>query len=176
MRGGKPLSCVHMRLHERQQIIFAQELHPCPMTPSIYKSAVSVRRVHAARQAKRHKRLCRFDQSDKISIKLSDGSKKLTLCRFFHQRHEYEREAALYRDPVLSKLLPELLEATGNDDSAVRSRSGLPLPPFMVLERGASLLPGAALCGARRRRAPAERRSTWQLPYLGMGRGMSLFQ
>lgn len=60
-----------------------------------------------------------------------------TTCRFYHQHEEFKREMALYQDPLLKALLPELLEVIDNADGAVRSRSGLAFPPFAALERGA---------------------------------------
>lgn len=52
---------------------------------------------------------------------------------------EYEEEAALYHDPVLCKLLPEILHSSNNADGRISSRSGVPFPPFLVLERGVTL-------------------------------------
>ena len=64
-------------------------------------------------------------------------------CRLFHQKVEFETEVALYRDPLLKQLLPDLLDANENADGKVRSRSGVPFAPYMVLERGAH---AAAVC------------------------------
>jgi hypothetical protein len=46
---------------------------------------------------------------------------------------------ALYRDPVLRRMLPELRRASDNADGAARSRSGYTFPPYFVLERGMTL-------------------------------------
>jgi hypothetical protein len=67
------------------------------------------------------------------------GTKRCLLYRFFHVRADFEEEVALYRDPVLKKVLPELLAVTDNADGGVTSRSGYAYPPFFVLERGQTL-------------------------------------
>jgi hypothetical protein len=59
--------------------------------------------------------------------------------RLFHRRDEFEAEVALYRNPVLRRVLPELRRASDNGDGAVRSRSGYVFPPFFILERGITL-------------------------------------
>jgi serine/threonine protein kinase len=46
---------------------------------------------------------------------------------------------ALYQDPVLKRVLPQLLRASSNAGGAVRSRSGFVFPPYLVLERGGTL-------------------------------------
>ena len=46
---------------------------------------------------------------------------------------------ALYRDPVLQEVLPQMLQVNANAGGAVRSRSGYPFPPRVVLERGTPL-------------------------------------
>ena len=61
------------------------------------------------------------------------------LRRFFHNAQEFVEELALYRDPVLQQALPQLIHASDNAGSAVRSRSGYAFPPFVVLERGLTL-------------------------------------
>ena len=60
-------------------------------------------------------------------------------CRLFLERQEFEQEVGLYRDPVLKRVLPDLIRAHDNADGAVRSRSGFVFPPFFVLERGMTL-------------------------------------
>jgi hypothetical protein len=52
--------------------------------------------------------------------------------RFFLVRNEFEEEAALYRNPVLQKVLPEIKHANANADSTVRSQSGYAFPPYFV--------------------------------------------
>ena len=47
---------------------------------------------------------------------------------------------ALYKEPALSRIMPELLYATANSDGAVNNRSGYAFPPFLVIERGTTLL------------------------------------
>ena len=39
---------------------------------------------------------------------------------------------ALYRDPILQHILPELLHAHDNSDGTARSRSGFTFPPHLV--------------------------------------------
>ena len=51
---------------------------------------------------------------------------------------------ALYRDPVLKQVLPDLIRANDNANCSVRSRSGVPFPPYLVLERGVTLRTWAA--------------------------------
>jgi serine/threonine protein kinase len=47
---------------------------------------------------------------------------------------------ALYRDPPLRSVLPDLLHADDNAHGTVRSKGGsYKVPPFMVLERGITL-------------------------------------
>ena len=52
---------------------------------------------------------------------------------------EFEEEAVVYRDRVLSSTLPAVLYATDNSDCRFRSRSGFVFPPFLVVERGITL-------------------------------------
>ena len=60
--------------------------------------------------------------------------------RIFHSRDEFEEEVALYRDPALASIMPDLLYANDNESGSVRSLSGYAFPPFFVLERGVTLL------------------------------------
>ena len=62
------------------------------------------------------------------------------LCRLFYSRAEFEEEVALYRDPALACIMPDLLHADNNNAGTVRSRSGYAFPPFLVIERGTTLL------------------------------------
>ena len=64
----------------------------------------------------------------------------MTKCRIFHSRDEFEEEVALYRDPALASIMPDLLYANDNESGSVRSLSGYAFPPFFVLERGVTLL------------------------------------
>ena len=63
--------------------------------------------------------------------------------RFFTHHDDFELESDLYADPLIRETLPALTHATNNSDGSFRSRSGFRFPPFMVLERGASM----AECG-----------------------------
>ena len=57
----------------------------------------------------------------------------------FLEQDEFEEEVALYRDPALARIMPDLLYATDNASGAIRSQSGYAFPPFLVLERGTTL-------------------------------------
>ena len=61
------------------------------------------------------------------------------LCRLFLRTQDFEEEAAQFRDPVLRQVLPQLHHISDNADGAVRTTSGVPFPPFLVLERGQTL-------------------------------------
>ena len=54
-------------------------------------------------------------------------------CRFFHATWEFQEEVALYRDPILRRILPKIFYANDNIDAGARSRSGFVFPPFFVL-------------------------------------------
>jgi hypothetical protein len=60
-------------------------------------------------------------------------------CRLFHRGEEFEAEVALYCNPILRQVLPELRRASDNEDGAVCSRSGYVFPPYFALERGITL-------------------------------------
>jgi hypothetical protein len=49
-------------------------------------------------------------------------NKVLCCCRFFLKNCEFENEAELYRNPVLRKVLPQLLGADDNASGKERSR------------------------------------------------------
>ena len=63
----------------------------------------------------------------------------MRLCRFFLDPAEFEQEVGAYKHEMLKRILPSLLHASDNANGAIRSRSGLPLPPFLALERGTTL-------------------------------------
>ena len=52
---------------------------------------------------------------------------------------DFEEEVALYREPALARIMPDLLHADHNASRAVCSRSGYIFPPFLVIERGTTL-------------------------------------
>ena len=58
-------------------------------------------------------------------------------CRFFHVAHAYHAELERYQSPVLRPLMPLLLHASARADCAV---ANVALPPFVICERGATLL------------------------------------
>ena len=51
-----------------------------------------------------------------------------------------EDEWKIYGDKVMASVLPRLLRATANRERAICSPSGYAFPPFMILERGMTLL------------------------------------
>ena len=60
--------------------------------------------------------------------------------QFYTKADAFERELALYSDPVLSSLMPARHDVLANSDGALRAPvTGLRLPPCIVLERGESL-------------------------------------
>ena len=63
----------------------------------------------------------------------------LAACRFFLNRQDYDEEVAHYADTVLQTVLPTVIQANDNSRGTVRSRSGVALPPYLVLERGMPL-------------------------------------
>ena len=67
------------------------------------------------------------------------GTYEQYAVKFFLQRSDFEREVRLYKDGALRRAMPRLFVANGNRGGEWRSRSGLPLPPHIVLERGVTL-------------------------------------
>ena len=61
------------------------------------------------------------------------------LHRLFQLREDFEEEVALYRNPALSSIMPDLLHADDNTSCSILSRSGYVFPPFLVTERGTTL-------------------------------------
>jgi hypothetical protein len=59
--------------------------------------------------------------------------------RFFFDKSDFERELRTYEHPQLQSTMPPLHASCPNADGALRSASGWPFPPFLVLERGVSL-------------------------------------
>ena len=82
---------------------------------------------------------------------LGHGLTAYAACRFFTHTDDFNLEVELYGNELIRETLPELIHATANADGSVRSRSGFKFPPFMVLERGASMAECAAhrSCNAR---------------------------
>ena len=54
-------------------------------------------------------------------------------------RQEFEEEVALYREPALARIMPDLLHADDNALGAACSRSAYAFPPVLVIERGTTL-------------------------------------
>ena len=52
--------------------------------------------------------------------------------KFFMSVAVYRREQALYRDDAIKHTLPELLLASDDATTAVRTEGGYPFPPFLV--------------------------------------------
>jgi hypothetical protein len=61
------------------------------------------------------------------------------LRRFFTLFEAFEREAALYHNEVLRDMMPAVRAVEPNSDGSVRSASGWPFPPCIIIERGESL-------------------------------------
>ena len=59
--------------------------------------------------------------------------------KFFTARDAFEREDALYSNKVLRDMMPAVKMIEANADNAIRSTSGWPFPPCIVIERGESL-------------------------------------
>ena len=66
-------------------------------------------------------------------------------CKFFLSRAAFDTEAAIYTTgigpdaPNLSHFLPQVRHVLPNDDQSLKDRSGHPLPPCIVMERGEGL-------------------------------------
>jgi hypothetical protein len=60
-------------------------------------------------------------------------------CRFFERKEDWQRESALYKHDQIRNTLPPVHGGTDNADGTVRSPSGFPYPPYLVMERGAPL-------------------------------------
>ena len=76
----------------------------------------------------------------------SDGGYAQYAIKFFSREEDFEKEVCLYKQPMLRCTLPDLICASSNADGTVRSLSGVPFGPFMVLERGSSLTEYDASC------------------------------
>jgi hypothetical protein len=59
--------------------------------------------------------------------------------KFFTLREAFEREDALYSNKVLRDMMPAVQLIEANANSSIRSPSGWPFPPCIVIERGESL-------------------------------------
>jgi hypothetical protein len=59
--------------------------------------------------------------------------------KFFTHREAFEQEYMLYSNPVLRSMMPAVTQIEANADNRIRSPSGWPLPPCIVIERGESL-------------------------------------
>lgn len=59
--------------------------------------------------------------------------------KFFTLREAFEREDALYSNKVLRDMMPAVQLIEANSDGSIRSSSGWPFPPCIVIERGESL-------------------------------------
>ena len=68
-----------------------------------------------------------------------DGGFKQFAIKFFMQPADFDIETQHYRHPLVRECLPQLFHAQANADGALKSASGVPFWPFMVLERGTSL-------------------------------------
>jgi hypothetical protein len=64
----------------------------------------------------------------------------LRLCRFFLTKRDFLLEIGFCENSAFRQCLPELAYATDNEDGRVVSRSGYRFPPFLVLDRGVTLV------------------------------------
>jgi serine/threonine protein kinase len=60
--------------------------------------------------------------------------------KFFLQREVFEREAELYQNAVLRAMMPATVEICANANGEHTGPSGFAFPPFIVIERGESLI------------------------------------
>jgi hypothetical protein len=59
--------------------------------------------------------------------------------KFFTVREAFEREDALYSNTVIRDMMPAVKHIEANSNGEIRSSSGWPFPPCIVIERGESL-------------------------------------
>lgn len=59
--------------------------------------------------------------------------------KFFTMPEAFEREDALYNNKVIRDMMPAVKHIEANANGEVRSASGWPFPPCIVIERGESL-------------------------------------
>ena len=59
--------------------------------------------------------------------------------KVFCERRDFDEEVAQYQDPVLRRVLPDLIHASDNADGSAVSANGFAFPPYLVLERGMPL-------------------------------------
>lgn len=59
--------------------------------------------------------------------------------KFFTHRPAFLCEFELYQNPVLRNMMPAVTQIESNEDGRIRSTSGWPMPPCIVIERGESL-------------------------------------
>jgi serine/threonine protein kinase len=69
-----------------------------------------------------------------------DRDKRRDLAvKFFFKLDAFEREAALYADPVLRAMMAATRHVYANADGALKSPDGYAFPPHIVIERGEPL-------------------------------------
>lgn len=59
--------------------------------------------------------------------------------KFFTHRPAFLCEFELYQNPVLRNMMPAVTQIESNEDGRIRSTSGWPMPPCIMIERGESL-------------------------------------
>jgi hypothetical protein len=87
----------------------------------------------------------------------ANGGFEQRAIKLFTRSEDFAIEQRWYMNAAIHKTLPKLVGASDNADGSVRSITGMPFPPFMILERGTSLAECAsgsvlADCFYRRRR------------------------
>jgi hypothetical protein len=61
------------------------------------------------------------------------------LRRFYYTREDFEVEVALLRRRAELPCVPKLFDVSDNADRRLRSPSGYAFPPYVVMERGATM-------------------------------------
>lgn len=69
----------------------------------------------------------------------SGRAEQFAVKLFTHSAADYDHELALYQVPALQRALPRLVRHCANAEQTERSAQGYVWPPYIVLERGATL-------------------------------------
>lgn len=59
--------------------------------------------------------------------------------KFFVSQKAFAEEGDFYKSSPLGALLPKCLALCGNEDGAESDAHSIPLPPFLIMEKGESL-------------------------------------
>ena len=66
-----------------------------------------------------------------------DGGFAQYAIKFFFQLKDFDREVQMYAKPGIQQVLPKMVQRA--EQGSVTSIDGVPLPPFIVMERGSTL-------------------------------------